>query len=47
MLALADGNAGAAMPEIFRIPEIGDDALLVLFCPTSQIAPAKGSASVP
>ncbi|MBB2737245.1 hypothetical protein ABIF44_007535 [Bradyrhizobium japonicum] len=37
MLAPVDGNPWRSMADDFRITENGDDALMLLFCPTSQI----------
>ncbi|MCP1776984.1 hypothetical protein ABIF65_000257 [Bradyrhizobium japonicum] len=37
MLALVDGNPRRSIDDYFRITETGDDGLMLLFCPTSQI----------
>jgi len=36
MLGRADGNLRSSIAGDFRIPEISDNALMLLFCPTGQ-----------
>ena len=47
MLAHADESPVRTQIQNFRITEIGDDALMLLFCPTSQTIFRELRLSVP